>query len=437
MTSFWKPRNGCAKSELALFAERPVQTDIESSSYVKVYPLNNVQSSTGPIEFHIQGSADDYIDLDETKLCLRVKVVKTDGTDIDEADRVYPVNNWMHSLFSDVTCLLNETQVEGGTHMYSYKSYLSNLLLYGQQAKLCQLQPSGFYKDEAGKMNDNANKGFVARKTWIAESRSHDLVGSLHLDICQQGKLILNQVDIRLKLTHSNPSFNLVSLKPDEDTAAVAAKVQFEEAYLLVRRVKVSPDTIRQHETGLQLQNAVYPIQKTEMLTYTVASGSLSHIKENLFHGQLPKLLVLGLVYNEDFNGKSDTNPFNFQHMGVKHVGVYKDGMPIPHEAFTPNFAANLCAEEYMALMSALDLSTTDADIGLTKNEYMQGYTLFAFNLSPDKVIAGHGQPLQDGNLRVELKFNAALTKAINVVAMAIFDDQIEISRLRKVTLNG
>ena len=429
MTSAWKPYCSCSKSELALFADRPVQTDIESYSFQKVYPLNNVRDGSGPIEFHIQGSGEDYIDMDETKLCLKVKVNLTDGKNIAAADKMIPVNNWMHSLFSDITCHLNDTQIEGGSYMYPYKAYLGNLLTFGHQAKLGQLQTSGFYKDEANKMNDETNAGFVKRKGWIVGSRVHDLIGPLHLDICSQGKLILSQVDIRLKLARSKEVFNIIALHTTEP------KVSIQDAYLLVRRVKVAPDVIRQHETSLQLKNAVYPIQRTEMLTYTIAANSMSDIKENLFHGQVPKLLILGMVKNEHFNGKKEKNPFNFHHMNATRVGLYKDGVPVPHEAFTPNFAAKQCANEYMALMSALDLATVDADIGLTKYDYGNGYTLFAFNLSPDKTIAGHGQPLQDGNLRIEFKFESPLPKAINVVAMAVFDDQIEISRLRKVTM--
>lgn len=429
---FWKPQESASKSELAVFAQRPVQTEIQGWSFQKIYPLNNVKGSSGPIEFYIQGSAEDYIDLDNTLLCLKVRVKKADGTNLGENDNVAPVNNWMHSLFSDITCSLNETQVEGGNHMYPFKAYLTNLLLYGKEAKNCQLQASGFAKDEAGKMNDAANTGFVTRKSWIKESRLHDLVGPLHLDICQQGKLLINQVDVRLKMTRSKVEFNVLSL----GDAPIDCSVDIEEAYLKVRRVHVSPDIIRQHEAGLAVQNAVYPIQRTTMQTYTIAQGSKSHVKENLFHGQLPKMIFLGLVLNEDFNGKKDRNPFLFKHSKLTQIGVYKDGIPVPSIPLTPDFQNGNYTEEYMALMDAMDMTSSDGDIGITRNDYTNGYTLFAFNLSPDKVIAGHGQPLRDGNLRIEMMFAEALTKAINVITMAIFDDEIQISRLRKVTAN-
>lgn len=437
MANAWKPRNCCNKSELALFEERPVQTDIEGYTMSKVYPLNPVSASSGPIEFHIEGNGDSYIDMDNLFLYVKFKVTKEDGTALAATDKVFPTNNLLHSMFSDITCLMNGTQIEGGNHMYPYKAYLTNLLLFGEGAKKNQLQMSGFAKDTAGKMNDAANTGFTTRQTWISASRTHDLMGPIHLDICHQGKLILPQVDVRLKLTRTKNDFVLVSLKPDDTTDALKAKIKIEEAFLKVRRVQVASDVIRLHEGHLSRQNAVYPYQRTEMYTYTISTGSQSHVKDGLFAGQMPKLLVMGFVNNDDYNGKYESNPYVFRHKNVNYIGLLRDGMPIPHMALTPDFANLMVGEEYMNLMDAMELGAEDGDIDISRNDFANGYSLFVFNLSPDKAIAGHGQPMRDGNLRIELKFKQALDKAINVVLMAIFDGELQISRLRKVTLDN
>lgn len=441
MSGFWKPNQEVSKSELALFLERPTQTDIEDSYLAKVHPLTNVQGSSGPIEFHIRGSERDYIDMDNTFLCLRTKVKLTNGNDLPDNARIAPANNWMHTLFSDITCHLGDTQIEGGSHLYPYKAYLTNLLLYGEGMKKCQLQTSGFAKDTAGHMNDTENIGWQTRQGWVAGSRLQDLVGPLHLDICQQGKLILSQLDIRIKLTRSQPAFNMMSYGTPavNNVAAVApteCRVDIEDAYLLVRRVQVAENKIREHETSLALQNAVYPIQNTEVYTYTIANGLQSHVQDNLFSGKMPKMMILGMVRNTDFNGSLPTNPFQFRHCNLNSITLTKDGIPTPHTALTPNFANGIYAEEYMHLMDSLDLMTTDADINITKNDFGNGYTLFAYNLSPDKVIAGHAQPKRDANLSIEVKFSAALTNAINVIVLAIFDEEIEVTRLRKVIMS-
>ena len=70
----------CTKSELALFDPRPVQTVMRSAQWVDIYPLNNVSQGTTPIEFNISSSHDEYLDLNDSMLVLRCKVVKTDNS---------------------------------------------------------------------------------------------------------------------------------------------------------------------------------------------------------------------------------------------------------------------------------------------------------------------------------------------------------------------
>ena len=64
--------------------------------------------SGGPIEYLIPGSGDDYLDLANTMLHVQVKVTRANGDDLDLADPVGPVNNWLHSLFSQVTQLTSQ-----------------------------------------------------------------------------------------------------------------------------------------------------------------------------------------------------------------------------------------------------------------------------------------------------------------------------------------
>ena len=84
-----------------------------------------------------------------------------------------------------------------------------------------------------------------------------------------------------------------------------------------------------------------------------------------------------------------------------------------------------------------VNLDNQDGDIGITKNDFVNGYTIYGYILSPDgKANGGVGQPLLNGNIRIELKFAAALQQAINVICMAVYDDEVQISRLRKVTVD-
>lgn len=417
---------------LDLFSKRPIQTDIEEVSYVNYYPLVNPNGSSGPIEFFIPGNMLYYLDLKDASLAVQVKVLKKPGEDLTAADNVAPVNNWLHSLFSDITLTMNDTVVEGGTHLYPYKAYLTNLLMYGDEAKKCQLQTSGWAKDQAGAMENAANTGYVTRKAWVKESTTYYMEGPLLLDMFMQGKLLINQVDLRLKLTRSSNAFQLLALGGG---AAKEAQVVIVAAHLKIKQVHVSPDRARQIESSLTLQNAIYPIQRTEMYTYSIPSGMQSSVRENLFHNRRPKMLLITLVPNKDFNGDIETNPFNFRHCKLNFLALYIDGKPIPHIPLTPDFENFNYVDIYRNLQQFVGLHNHDGDIGITKNDFLNGYTLFSYILAQDgQSTAQVGQPLVNGNIRIEMRFKTALTKAINVVCMAVYDDEVQISRLRKVS---
>ena len=70
----------CIKSELDLFTVPLTQTAIEKNTYVEIPPLSAI-SDTGPLEFFIAGHGEDYTDLNNTLLYLRLKITKPDGSD--------------------------------------------------------------------------------------------------------------------------------------------------------------------------------------------------------------------------------------------------------------------------------------------------------------------------------------------------------------------
>jgi len=106
----------CLKSELDLFSVPPTQTSIENGNWIEYHPLTTVGDGS-PIEFDINGTGEDYIDLANTMLVIRAKIINQDGTNIADDTPVGPTNVWLHSLFSQVDISLNGTQVTTSTNI--------------------------------------------------------------------------------------------------------------------------------------------------------------------------------------------------------------------------------------------------------------------------------------------------------------------------------
>ncbi|GFX44450.1 uncharacterized protein F54H12.2 [Trichonephila clavipes] len=136
----------CVKSELELFNLPGTQTVIQDGQWKQFHPLSNVFDNA-PVEFHISGSAEDYIDLSQIQLYVKAKIVKVDNTPITKDDTIGPVNLFLHSLFSQVDVSLNDRVVSNSSNTYPYRSYIETLLNHGYDSKTSQLTAELFYKD--------------------------------------------------------------------------------------------------------------------------------------------------------------------------------------------------------------------------------------------------------------------------------------------------
>ena len=106
---------------LDLFSLPMTQTSMEHAQWVEHQPVASIGTG-GPIEFLLPGSGDDYLDLANTYLFVRARVLTGDGGRLSVAAPVGPVNNWMHSLFSQVDVSLNGTLVTLSTMLIVHTS---------------------------------------------------------------------------------------------------------------------------------------------------------------------------------------------------------------------------------------------------------------------------------------------------------------------------
>ena len=217
-------RQSCegVKSELDLFAVPPTQTSIEHGGWIEHQPITSLDSG-GPIEFVVPGAGDAYIDLANTYLLVRAKVVRGVGADIADDTPVAPVNNWLHSLFSQVDVHLNDTLVTPSSNTYPFRAYVETLLSYGAEAKKTQLTSQLWYKDTAGHMEatqeNGGNAGLVERRRHIAGSRVVEMMGRLHVDLFMQDRFLINGVTVKIRLVRSKDAFSLMAggANPDSD----------------------------------------------------------------------------------------------------------------------------------------------------------------------------------------------------------------------------
>lgn len=421
----------CTKSELDLFHIGPTQTSIERSVFIEVPPLTALTESA-PLDFFIAGNGEDYMDLNNTLLYLTCKIVNEDGSNLAEDAKVGLVNYPIASIFSQVDITIADRLISQSNNCYPYRSFIESVLNYSDDTLATQFSAGLFYKDTAGEHEsaelDGDNEGFVKRAALTAASRKIDLLGHLHADLFFQEKLLLNGVDVKIKLTRNKDAFCLMS-----DAADRQYKLQILSASLFVKKVRVSPGVRLGHAEGLLTSNAKYPVDRVSMKVFSIPRGSRVSNQENLFLGQLPKQVVIGLVDNDAFSGVYNKNPFNFKHYDINFAALYLDGEQNPMKPFQPDFQEGNCVREYMSLVQTAGKHMKDRSLLINREEYARGYTLFAFDLTPDQEGGDHYSLIKTGNLRAELRFARPLPTTVNMVVYGVFDNVIEINQRRNV----
>ena len=438
MTYVHKQSCECTMSQLDLFSVPPAQTSIVDGKWVDHHPISTL-TDQAPIEFCVTGG-DEYIDLSECFLTVRAKVTNADGMDIVEEAAVGPTNLFLHSLFSQIDVSLNGRLVSQSSSTYPYRSLLETLLSYQKGALDSQLTSSLFFRDTPGKMDianpyaagGNYNLGLRRRAAYTDASRVVDLTGRIHSDIFNQSRSLIGGVEMKLKLHRSKDAFCLMS-----PADGAAFKVRILEAMLHVRQVKVSPTVALAHAKALEKTTAKYPVTRVLIKSFTIPQGDLSVSRENVFLGQLPKRIIVGLVNNASLNGTYKLNPFNFHHYNVNKIGVNVDGHQLPSSRpLTPKFSAGGGKEyiqAYQTLYSGLNGLHKDTGSIISRDDYGNGYTLYAYNLAPDLGDHDHYSLQKTGNLRLELNFSEPLPHSVNVVVLAEFDNVIQIDKSRTV----
>ena len=422
--------------EFDIFTVPPTQLTVDRDLVTEHRPIS-ILNSNSVIQFVIPTAVDEYLQLTETLLNLKLKInikKKTGSGNITDAEwnKITPVNNFLHSIFKQVDLEIEGKSITLAPQTYAYKAFFETLLGFTEDAKNSYLSASGWY-------NDSSDKTFQTSRTSIlkpnpiagsGEGKIIKLMGKLHLDLAFQPKAILGGTTIKLTLVPNDPAFYLFT----SDTSIVP-EVVFESVSLYVHRSKVNFPIVEGHNLALNKQTAKYPICRSNVKSFTISSGTVNASIDNAISGQLPRRIFIAMVPNDAFTGVLNKNPFDFKNYKLNYIATYIDGVQYPSKPYQPNFDKNLTLREYLGLFESLNQLTTDSALTLKHTEWIAGNTIFGFNFSPDTSDdcnkVGYVSPIKRGTLRIDLRFAEAMTETINVLVFCEYDNLIEIDITR------
>ena len=252
----------------------PLVDDVLSSHEREIYPTTSLDENC--IEFEFQTDRNYYVDLRETYLALKLKIVsgrssyeiykikevtkehkeeaKAEEEETVEEDAPVPlvthVYNILHSLFSNVEVYINNQQIYNSNGLYAHKSYISSNFKGAISEYKWVLLCEGYDYEECPDeiMEGPLSEPFFTRRMKLLSSPDgFMLYGKLGFDFFPTSELLYPNMKVRLRLIRARPNFYMVSDNPNVSLGIV-------DCSLYTRRIALKDD---------------YHKKRMDMLAYT------------------------------------------------------------------------------------------------------------------------------------------------------------------------
>ena len=411
-----------------LFDPIPKQDSIEQSFLHRVRPLNALVSGA-PITFQDESDQTHALDLSRSKLYVKLKVVKANGTAVAALERTGLINYPIGTLWARAEGYLNDTKISDATN-YGLKAYVEALLATSTRCKDEQLASAGYYKDDAVEFDSttvappNYNWGFYYRNKLTAESKICELIGPMHLAMFHTGRLIPPGVSLRVTLYPTN---NKVALMAN----AGSPKVVIEDAALHLHKVQLTPDSELRLMKGLDQQNAIYRLPKSLIRTHPLAAQTTAfEIPNFIVSDRLPDTVVIGFTRTAALQGDYKKNVLRFDKSSLDKLVLHVNG-----QRLAAGGDNNIDLWNYLSLYEdSMPQFLTQDGIGISRLDHPDGYYLIKFQISPsgDEYVS----KIKGGTIDLEGNFGTAIADGLTMIAYCQYNSSMEINKKREVLIN-
>jgi hypothetical protein len=415
-------------SSLDVFSVPPVDTVLKEGKTVYYYPTTAITNS-GPYEFVIPRDPEHFINLPLTRLEGVIQVSKKDGTAIPAASKLAIVNLFTQSIFKQVECEINGTEVcDLSTPTYAFKSYLETHLTYSKTAKDTHLAASHYVEDTLGKETavDGTNTGAATRFTRIKGKKCY-FSNIIHSDFFQCQKLLIPNTEIKLKFIRNDDNFSFIG------PAGEDCMISVNSLKLQIRKIKIDSRVQQSIEGQLATTPAIYNLTQSKIKTFQIPTATKSIEIPNIIQGNLPRSVHICFVSNSGFNGDITGNPFYFNNLTIDYFNLKINGVPVCPTPFQPDFANNNAIREYRWFMDNIGIQHENETNGITYDMFVGNTCVWNFDLTPDLCNSFHLHETKTGSMDVAVAFKTQLAEPVYMLVYGCYNTSIAIDIDRNV----
>ena len=301
----------------------PVVDDVLSSHEQEIYPTTSLDENW--IEFEFQTDRNYYVDLRQTYLALKLKLVKIRGYEtynskevkkehkeeakaeaeetVEEEEALVPlvthVNNILHSIFSNVEVYINNQQIYNSNGLYAHKSFISNNFkgaIFEYKGVLhCEGYDYEKFPDEI-KEAPLSEPFSTRRMNMFSRPDGFMLYGKLGVDFFSTSELLYPNMKIRLRLIRARPNFYMISDNPNVSLGIV-------DCSLYTRRFALKDDYHRRPMDMLAYNPEEFNSLETLAVTFIIPATQYPFFQENIFNNAAVRRIAIAMNTNSAFTG--------------------------------------------------------------------------------------------------------------------------------------
>ena len=100
------------------------------------------------------------------------------------------------------------------------------------------------------------------------------------------------------------------------------------QATLMVRRMSLNPATFVKLQRNREIKKKVakYPVVRSSLHTFSIATGHTQWEQDNVFLGRMPDRVLIALMYTDNFNSTLGRYPFAYERLNISQIRQVVNG---------------------------------------------------------------------------------------------------------------
>ena len=407
----------------------PVVEDVLSFQEQQIQPTTSLNENC--IEFEFQTDRNYYVDLRQTYLALKLKLVsgrgyetyntkvkkehkeKAKGEEEETAEEDAPVplvthvNNILQSIFSNVEVYINNQQIYNSNGLYAHKCYISNKFEGAISEYKGVLHCEGYdyeeFPDEI--MEAPLSEPFFTRRMKVLSRPDEFMLhGKLGVDFFSTSELFYPNMKNRPRLIRARPNFYMISDNPNVSLGIV-------DCSFYTRRIALKDDYHKKRMDMLAYTPVKFNYLETLAKTFILPARQNQFFRENIFKHAPVRRIAFAMNTNSAFTGSYTENLFWYQQFELRPIRILRGGQPVV------DFDAADNCRLYVTTMKAMNFQDDIPSIPIDnfKDHYVLVFDLTSMQHATENV---HYPELVGDPLTLELNFTFPLEHVTELIVL-------------------